>query len=116
MIRCRQTAFWGKKILAAAVICAGLMLLPASAPAETPSDADLRDLAALLAEQNSTLSRELRHIQREIAALRADMGQPGFQEIFGGIGYIFGLFGTAAFVASRRRDRNPNNGMTPHKD
>lgn len=107
MIRCRQTTLRGKKILASAVICAALALLPAPAKAETPADADTRDIAALLAEQNSALSRELRRIQREIAALRADIGKPGFQEVFGGVGYIFGLFGTAAFVASRRRDPKP---------
>ncbi|WP_373499787.1 hypothetical protein [Desulfococcus sp.] len=107
MIRCRQTPLWGKKILASAIICAGLMLVPASSPAETPADPGSPALAALLAEQNSTLSRELRRIQREIAALRADLDKPGLQEIFAGIGYIFGLFGTAAFVASRRRDPKP---------
>jgi nickel transport protein len=32
---------------------------------------------------------------------------PGATEIVGGIGYIVGLFGIAAFVASRRKDRHP---------
>ena len=91
------------------ILAACLTGLPVStALAEAPSQESLQDLPALLAEQNRTLSRELRRIQREIAALRADLGKPGFQEIFGGIGYIFGLFGTAAFVASRRRERGPN--------
>jgi hypothetical protein len=87
-----------------------------SAPAETPEEERPRDLASLLAEQNSALSRELRRIQREIAALRADLDKPGLQDVFGGIGYIFGLFGTAAFVASRRRDRSPNHGKDYRKD
>lgn len=107
MIHCRQTALRGKKILASMVICAALSLLPARAPAETAAGEPPQDIAALLAEQNSALTRELRRIQREIAALRADLDKPGFQEVFGGIGYIFGLFGTAAYVASRRRDRTP---------
>jgi hypothetical protein len=46
----------------------------------------------------------MRRIQRELAALRADINQPGLKEVLAGIGYIFGLFGTGAFVASRRRE------------
>lgn len=39
----------------------------------------------------------------EIAALRADLAEPGVKDIFAGVGYIFGLFGVAAFVAARRK-------------
>ncbi|MBU1055642.1 MAG: hypothetical protein KKC46_17730 [Proteobacteria bacterium] len=62
------------------------------------------DVVQLLKEQNSKLSSELRRIQREIAALRADLDKPGLKDVFSGIGYIFGLFGTAAFVASRKKE------------
>jgi nickel transport protein len=61
------------------------------------------DVMQLLKEQNSKLSSELRRIQREIAALRADLDKPGLKDVFSGIGYIFGLFGTAAYVASRKK-------------
>lgn len=104
---CNDTPRRGKKLLTTVVVCAGLMLAAESAPAQTPAEESPQELAALLAEQNTSLAGELRRIQREIAALRADLGKPGFQEILGGIGYIFGLFGTAAFVASRRRDPKP---------
>jgi hypothetical protein len=105
----RQTALSrGRKLLAAMMVCACLVFAAGSALGETPGEQGAAELAALLAEQNASLTRELRRIQREIAALRADLGKPGFQEIFGGLGYIFGLFGTAAFVASRRRDRRPS--------
>jgi hypothetical protein len=40
----------------------------------------------------------------EIAALRADLEKPGIKDVFAGIGYIFGLFGAAAFVAARRKE------------
>ncbi len=104
-----QTALsCGRKLLAAMMVSACLVFGAGSALGETPDAQDPAELAGLLAEQNASLARELRRIQREIAALRADLGKPGFQEIFGGIGYIFGLFGTAAFVASRRRERGPN--------
>ncbi len=77
--------------------------LPSSLPAETPPGENCQEVIALLKEQNSKLSNDLRRIQREIAALRADLDKPGIKDVFAGIGYIFGLFGVAAFVASRRK-------------
>ena len=50
------------------------------------------------------MSGELRRIQREIAALRADLDKPRLKDVFAGIGYIFGLFGVAAYVAARRKE------------
>jgi len=117
MTGCGKTPFCGKKILMITIVCACLVLPAGSAPAATPAENDSRDLAALLAEQNNFLSRELRRIQREIAALRADLDKPRLQDVMGGIGYIFGLFGTAAFVAARRRGRNlelPTEGRRNH--
>jgi nickel transport protein len=81
-----------------------LMSFPVSSHAETAVPENGSELVTLLKEQNSRLSSDLRHIQREIAALRADLEKPGFRDIFSGIGYIFGFFGVAAFVASRRRE------------
>jgi len=108
MSACKAALFRGRKFLAAMLVSACLVFAAGSALGETPAEQSPAELATLLAEQNSSLARELRRIQREIAALRADLGKPGLQEILGGIGYILGLFGTAAFVASRRRDRSPN--------
>ncbi len=71
--------------------------------ADEPPVQNCQEIIALLKEQNSKLSGDLRRIQREIAALRADLSKPGIDDVFSGIGYILGLFGTAAFVASRRR-------------
>ncbi len=67
-------------------------------------EAAFQKIISLLKEQNRKLSMDLRRIHREIAALRADFDKPGFEDIFAGIGYIFGLFGAAAFMASRNRD------------
>ncbi|MCF8105594.1 MAG: hypothetical protein K9K64_08935 [Desulfohalobiaceae bacterium] len=63
----------------------------------------VQELAVQLQEHNSKTARDLHRIHRELAALRAEFGKPGLNDIFGGIGYIFGLFGVAAFVASRRK-------------
>jgi nickel transport protein len=81
-----------------------LVLVPAPAPAQDGGgQAGCPEVMALLEEQNTRLAGDLRRIHREIAALRADMEKPGFREAVAGIGYIAGLFGVAAFVASRRR-------------
>jgi len=74
--------------------------LYAASPAIDPCQAVL----AQVQEQNNKLSGDLRRIQRELSALRADLAKPGLEEVLAGIGYIMGLFGAAAFVASRRRE------------
>jgi hypothetical protein len=78
--------------------------LPGSLPAQTPPKESAHEVVMLLKEQNSKLSNDLRRIHREIAALRADLDKPGIKDVFAGIGYIFGMFGTAAFVAARRKE------------
>jgi hypothetical protein len=85
-----------------------LAALPISLSAQTPAESlpskdNSQQVVMLLKEQNSRLSNDLRRIQREIAALRADLDKPRLKDVFAGIGYIFGLFGVAAFVAARRK-------------
>ena len=84
-------------------LCLLLLGLPGSLSAESPPEGSSQEIVMLLKKQNSKLSGDLRRIQREIAALRADLDKPGLKDIFSGIGYILGLFGTAAFVAARRK-------------
>jgi hypothetical protein len=83
-----------------------------TAPEESsrPEDAtaaavDCRELAAMLQQQKSLISRETGQLKREIAALRDDLLRPGIKEIFAGIGYIFGLAGIGLYVHSRRMAR-----------
>lgn len=116
MTGCGKIPFCGKKIVAMIVVWAGLMSLPAAVSAQTPAEEASTDLAALLTEQNQNLSRELRRIQREIAALRSDLDKPDLQDVFSGIGYIIGLFGVAAFMAARRRDRRIDRQNNPKND
>jgi len=87
------------------VLCLFLASSPSLLLAQTPPGESSQEVITLLKEQNSKLSGDLRRIQREIAALRADLDKPGLKEVFAGIGYIFGLFGVAAFVASRRKEK-----------
>lgn len=92
-----------KKWLWAPVLWVCLAGLPAAVPAQTPPENTPREVVTLLEQQLNKLSGDLRRIQREIAALRAELEKPGIKEIFAGFGYIFGLFGVAAYVASRRK-------------
>ena len=68
---------------------------------------DCQTLVARIDEQNQKMSQELRQIKREIAALNQNLEKPGLKEVMAGVGTILGLFGAAAFVAARRRDRKP---------
>jgi nickel transport protein len=86
------------------VMCLFLASSPSLLLAQIPSDESSQEVITLLKEQNRKLSSDLRRIQREIAALRADFDKPDIKDVLGGIGYIFGLFGIAAFVASRRKE------------
>jgi hypothetical protein len=64
---------------------------------------DCRELATLIRQQKSLISREAGQLKREIAALRTDLSNPGMKEIFAGIGYIFGLAGIGLYFQSRGR-------------
>ncbi len=76
-----------------------------AASSEDPENC--REVMALLKEHEARLTRELRTIKREIAALNQAVEEPGVRDAVAGIGYILGLFGIAAFMASRRKNRNP---------
>ncbi|MCF8075996.1 MAG: hypothetical protein K9K63_04555 [Desulfotignum sp.] len=93
-----------QKGLVMGLLCFSLAGLSGPLWAQNPPEDSTGEIIALLKEQNSALSADLRRIQREIAALRADLDKPGIKDVFAGIGYIFGLFGAAAFAASRRRE------------
>ncbi len=97
-----------QKGVAVGLLCLYLAGFPGLLWAQNPQDQTVsvlsEEVIALLKEQNSSLSSDLRRIQREIAALRADLDKPGMKDVFAGIGYIAGLFGMAAFAASRRKD------------
>lgn len=63
---------------------------------------DCSELAGLLQQEKSAISREVGQIKREIAALRDDLSKPGLKEIFAGVGYIFGLAGIGLFFHCRK--------------
>ena len=87
------------------LVMSGFLLtgLPDPAFSHYPGTENTQEIFMILKEQNARLSEDMRRIHREIAALRSDLEKPGFREVAAGIGYILGLFGTAAFFASRLR-------------
>ncbi len=93
-----------QKNVLAGILFVFLFGLPGSLLAQPPSEDNTEEIVVLLKKQNAKISKELRRVQREIAALRADLAKPGMKDVFSGIGYILGLFGIAAFVASRRKE------------
>lgn len=58
------------------------------------------------AEVEERILTELRLIKREIRMLKQQAEEPGLDELLAGVGYIFGLFGSAALIASRRKKEN----------
>jgi len=92
-----------QKGLAMSILCLFLAGLPGFLSAQSPPEENARVVITLLKEQSTKLSSDLRRIRREIAALRADLDKPDIKDVFAGIGYIFGLFGVAAFFAERRK-------------
>jgi len=105
--------------------CLALYFYPASLSAEeisNPAGSDIQimsqdqngtdncaEVVALLKTQDKKNSQELRHIKREIAALKEALLKPGLQEIFGGIGYILGFLGIIFYFMARKQS-------TIHKD
>lgn len=51
---------------------------------------------------NRAIERELKPLHQELLDIEMALTKPSIAEIFGGIGWIFGLFGTAAYFYSRK--------------
>lgn len=71
---------------------------PAGAPAAPAAGGDQEALARLVED---AVARQISPLKRMLA--QSQEAGPGPVEIVGGIGYIFGLFGVAAFMASRKK-------------
>lgn len=80
---------------------------PAVQAAQAPPRLDQAELEALVERAAE------RAVEKKVAPLRQMLERqagdgPRMVEIVGGIGYILGLFGVAAFVAARRKDKRGN--------
>ncbi len=64
-------------------------------------------LQPAVTEVETTINNELHRIRRELTLLRMEQEKPKMTEVIGGIGYILGIFGVAAyFLARRDRERS----------
>jgi hypothetical protein len=81
----------------------------ASKPTTTCEECCCQAVLTTLEAQNKRLSEDLRGIKRDIAALNQSIAEPGIPAAMAGIGYIFGLFGVAAYMASRRKNPSSRN-------
>jgi len=61
--------------------------------------------ATLPHDIEEALDRKLAPLVAEVRRLRQDMERPGLTEILGGIGYIVGLAGLAAYLAYRKKGK-----------
>jgi nickel transport protein len=79
----------------------GVFSAPESEVAEEARESGCSDdeLEALV---EMTLERKLKPMREEIRRLREAAGRPGLTEILGGIGYIMGLAGIAAYFKYRK--------------
>ncbi|MGB1311009.1 MAG: hypothetical protein ACPG47_07335, partial [Leucothrix sp.] len=89
---------------------------PAATPVEkarsqTPVKADSEKLisqltaAQLQSMVRSAVAQQVKPLQKE---LRAYKEKVMFRDIAGGLGFIFGLFGVAAWMASKRKQGDSN--------
>ena len=93
-------------VTAGSVVAAETTTAPPLQTALVEKDTAPAECAILLEridEQHQVLSKDLRRLHRELAALKATQNKPGITEIIGGLGWIIGLFGTAAYVSSRKK-------------
>lgn len=55
-----------------------------------------------LEQQNQKLHQQLRSAKRQLAQLQNAEQEPGWPQILGGIGIIFGLFGIAMMIKAKK--------------
>ena len=69
---------------------------------KSPAQAVTLDPKQIQTAVEKALDKKLAPLNAQIAKLQADK-DPGFPEILGGLGYILGLLGLAAYMKSRKR-------------
>ena len=77
--------------------CLTIPVLAIDSPVESSSR------IAELEAKNQQLHQQLRQARRELAQIENNDQQPGWTQVFGGIGMIFGLCGVAMMFSARRK-------------
>ena len=96
-----------KSLLCLSVACAialsAVVCRPCQASDEAAAVPSAELILAKIKKHDKKVSRELRQIKRELAVMQQGADKPGFKDIVGGIGYILGIFGVAAYMAARKK-------------
>ena len=92
-----------RRAVVGAVLVAGCLLPLTGTARATDAGGDTCGAAvARIGKMEKKVTRELRQIKRDLAVLQQSGEEVTFKDVAGGIGYILGLFGIAALVASRK--------------
>ena len=75
--------------------------IQAAAPAATLTKADLDEIQRIVDE---SVGKKIRPVIRDLAMLNQPK-EPGFTEIIGGIGYIFGIVGVGLYFLSKKEGK-----------
>lgn len=75
--------------------------IPTNAPIDPEALANAPD--AVEKRLEALLDRKLQPVLRRLRTLEESVSRPALRDIIGGIGYIFGLVGVAAYVQARKR-------------
>ena len=87
-------------------LCPLLLGLLLAAPAEAAGpQVSSAEALLMLQQENTALQGQVRRLEHQVAALRDELNSPDPTQIIGGVGYIVGLFGVAAWLASRKKNR-----------
>jgi len=79
-------------------VSAGQTNISSSVGASSSADLNDTELARLVAK---SVARQVKPLRKEIIALKE---KASFRDALGGIGYIFGIFGIAAWLSARRKE------------
>ncbi len=86
-----------------------ILLLLINAPLSMAQTADNSNTQPAATTVDDTINIELRRIHRELTLLRMEQKKPKITDVIGGIGYIMGICGIAAYIlAERDRKKDPH--------
>lgn len=85
------------------LLTSGLMIFCLLAPVSVRSAEDCAEQLASLEQQNQQLHRQLREVKRELARQQSKADDPGWPQVAGGLGIIFGLCGIGMMLSARKQ-------------
>lgn len=86
------------------LFCCLCLLSVLAGPVFAANQNDNQQAIVQLQHENTALQRKVRRLEAQVAAMREDLNTPGLNQIAGGIGYVVGIFGVAAWIAARKKE------------